>query len=265
VKRIFVVAEHSHGQCSASAFIRLINPLAHPLIRAAYDVQHGVDLPDESFDIVIAERIWDPHKTIAEARALVRRIRRQARWFLYELDDNHLDLSWDEPWEPLITAEQRSIVRLFLREADATTVSTPTLANRVRHLCKRVFVVPNAIDESIFPSEESVQQRIGSRTTSNVVTFGYMGSPTHTLDLMKILEPLRGILRTYRDRVQFQVAEATHDSRIRMALEGLPYTIMAVPSGYFPTFIPWEAENMNWDFGIAPLADSRHNDSKSDL
>jgi len=262
VTSVFLLAEYGPEQYhSGSAFIRLIQPLSHSRIRQEHDVQIGVELPDRNVDTVITQRVWGSHRTIQDVRTLIRRIKRLAGWFIYELDDNLLDLSCDE-----ISEEQRAIVRLFLREADAVMLSTAPLEARVRHLCKRTFVVPNAIDESLFPPAETILRAIAARSEEKkVVTFGYMGTPTHTQDLMMILEPLRGILRTYRDRIQFQIAQATHDPGIRMALDGLPYTIMDVSSGYYPDFIQWEAKNMNWDFGIAPLTDCPLNRSKSDL
>jgi hypothetical protein len=267
VTRIFVLAEHSperiyHG----SAFIRLIQPLLHRPIPEDFDVQFGYDLPEQKFDIVITERFWCRTKTIADVRALIHRIKRQALRFIYELDDNLLDLAWDEPWHGAITEEKRAIVRLFLREADVAMVSTPPLERRVQHICRRTFVVPNAIDETLFPPAEAMRQKLIARSENKTVTFGYMGTPTHTQDLMMILEPLRGILRTYGERVEFQIAQATHDLRVRQSLDGLPYTVLDVGrSGDYKLFVGWEAENLNWDFGIGPLTSSPLNDSKSDL
>ncbi len=267
-KKVLVLCEHGHdAQYHATAFIRLLRPLRHYSIREAVDVHDGVDLPDESFDVVILERFWRRDVSLPRAEALVERIRRRCACFLYEIDDNLLDLDPDEPLHQEITSEKRSAVHYFLREADGVIVSTPQLAERLKALNKRIVVIPNALDEQLFPdirAEVAERQRdIGG----GPVVFGYMGTATHAGDLMMVLEPLRAVLHEFRGRVEFQLAGGTVDDRVLKGLDGLAVTRHPVPGSCFPYpyFAHWASTNMKWDFGIAPLEDTSLNYCKSDI
>ncbi len=154
-------------------------------------------------------------------------------------------------------------MRYFICHADGVIVSTPALGQRLKPLNDRIAVVPNALDERLFPQ---VPGRLNAVDSGDIVTFGYMGTGTHSGDLMMILEPLRAAMRAYSGRVKVQIVGVTLDPRVRKAFEGLPVEwLLAAGADSYPKFIRWAADRMRWDFGLAPLADTVLNRSKSDI
>ena len=267
MRTVFVLGEYGPGgQYHPTADIRLLRPLRHPSLAASLDVRDGLRVPAEHVDTIILERFWHTDITVAAAEEVVRQIRRRSSHFLYEIDDNLLDLGSDESGTNAIAVERQAVVRYFLRHADGVIACTPPLAERLNALHDRVVVVPNALDEQLFPDvRERLEARSDTPPTGPMV-FGYMGTATHTSDLMMVLEPLRSVLRKYRGDVEFQLAEVTKDERVRKALDGLPVKPLTGPvSTQYRDYVPWAIANLRWDFGIAPLADTALNRCKSDI
>ena len=267
MRTVFVLGEYGPaGTYHPSADIRLLRPLRHPSLAAALDVRDGLRVPAESVDTIILERFWRTDVTVATAEEVVAAIRRRSSHFLYAIDDNLLDLGSEEAVTSAAAIERMAAVRYFVRHADGVITSTPRLAERLAALHDRVAVVPNALDERLFPDvRERFEARNGAPPSGPVV-FGYMGTATHTADLMMVLEPLRQALWTYRGDVEFQLAEVTKDERVRLALDGLAAKALPGPvSTRYLDYVPWAIANLRWDFGIAPLVDTPLNRCKSDI
>ncbi len=268
-KRLFVLGEHSQrGQYHATAHIRLLLPLGHPGFGGGYEISNGLHLPDQQFDIVIVERVWHERISPLEAQRLVQEIRRRSSLFLYSIDDNLLDVATDaEDRAAQFGPEQRAAVRYFAGAADGIIVSTEALRDRLQPLNGRIVVVPNALDERLFPDiEDRLSRRLAEEGSGRPVKFGYVGTGTHLGDLMVVLEPLRQTLREFGDRVEFQLAGVTADPRAIRLFTGFPVTPLVVGSvDHYPGFIRWACDHLVWDFGIAPLADVPLNRCKSDI
>ena len=254
------------GTYHPSADIRLLRPLRHPSLAAALDVRDGLRVPAQAVDTIILERFWRTDITVATAEEVVAAIRRRSSHFLYAIDDNLLDHGYEEAVTSAAAIERMAVVRYFVRHADGVITSTPRLAERLAVLHDRVVVVPNALDELLFPDvRERFEARNGAAPSGPVV-FGYMGTATHTADLMMVLEPLRHALWRYRGEVEFQLAEVTKDERVRLALDGLAAKALPGPvSTRYLDYVPWAIANLRWDFGIAPLVDTPLNRCKSDI
>ena len=184
---------HPHG-CS---HIRLLCPFSHPSISNSLAVTHGIVLPDTPVDIVIVERSWCPGLTLEIAQKLGAEIRERGAKFVYTLDDNLFDLNEHAPWEVFPTNDQRMAFRYFTKKADAVIVSTDNLKIRISALNERIFVIPNALDERLFPTNSTILPK----RLDEVTKIGYMGTRTHASDLLMILEPLRDFLHRNEGKV----------------------------------------------------------------
>lgn len=260
---IHLLYEHDLvGNPHGCSHIRLLRPFSHPAIANQVKVTQGLELPQNSTDVVIVERSWRPGLTIEAAQNLVAEVRKRGALFVYTLDDNLLDLHEDAPWEIFPSYEQRIAFRYFAREADAIIVSTPNLKRRFDRLNTNTVVIPNALDERLFlPRRES-----GSERNHGSVRLGYMGTRTHASDLLMILPALRKFLSTHRDDVVLELVGVFSDSRLEQCFAGLPVRFLDVGEAVdYVQFIPWAQRNLHWDFAIAPLEDNAFNLCKSDI
>lgn len=250
------IAGKPHG-CS---YIRLLRPFSHPLIANKFQITMGSKLPEEHLDAVILERLWLPGFIMDQAERILETIARRNIPLIYTLDDNLLDLNLEPGVKHFPTNEQRQIIRLFAQEAKGVMVSTQPLAERMSGFNSTIAVVPNQLDERLFPPRSSTPKR-------EKIHFGYMGTFSHLEDLLMILPPLRRFLRRWKDRVEFEIVGISEYIRIKGLFDGLPvkyHHLSKKQIGYYG-FVKWMRRNFNWDFAIAPLTDTSFNHGKSDL
>lgn len=259
MKRVHLLVERDmHGNPHGAGQIRLLRPFAHPRLQAQFAVSSDVWLPQQPVDIVIVERGWRADTTLAMADELVAAIRQSGARLVYTLDDNLLDLHLNEPWFGFSTHEKRNIVRYFLRHADLVVVSTEPLRQRVAALARQVVVLPNALDDTLWTAPPV--------SPPAVLTFGYMGTHSHLDDLLLVLEPLRAAMHAAPVEVEFQLVGISEDARITRCFDGLRFEVRDTGGQHFyPDFVPWAAQHLNWHFAIAPLTDSAFARSKSDI
>lgn len=214
-------------------------------------------------DVVIVQRAWRPDISADLACELVQRIRNQGACFIWEADDNLLDLVIDVPGRHPIRTDAKMAIRHFARAADGIIVSTEHLRERLMMFNRNIMVVPNAIDERLFASRQN-RLRIPYRKEPR--TIGYMGTMTHDADLMMILQPLRETLRKFQNRIEFQIVGGLANRSLLHALQGLPHRILDFDGAdEYPAFMRWMAENISWDVALAPLEDTTFTRCKSDL
>ena len=260
--KLHLLFEHdAGGNPHGCSHIRLLRPFAHPSVAGDLAVTHGTGLPDSPVDVVVVERSWKPDFSLAGVEQLVNTVRSQGARLIYTLDDNLLDLHEDAPWEPYPTSEQRVAMRHLAREADEVIVSTVALAQRLSRLNKNVSVVPNALDEQLFPAPGSVPASAGGKCK-----IGYMGTRTHAADLLMILVPLRDFLRRHKTEVELELVGVFADARVAKCFDDYPVRVLDVGDAVdYARFIPWATRHLQWDFALAPLHDNAFNNSKSDI
>ncbi len=198
---------------------------------------------------------------MSRAEQLIRDARRDGCRILYSIDDNLLDFDFYNLHRRHFSDEQLCCVRFFAREADAIITSTPHLRERLLSLNARVHVVPNALDERIFP--EVLPENPGWAAK---LTIGYMGTFTHEADLYMIMEPLRHFLRERRETVNFQILGISAENGLELAFAGLPVQFLrAEHTSEYPPFIRWMLDHVRWDIGVAPLVNNPFTRCKSDI
>ncbi|MFN2302653.1 MAG: hypothetical protein ACK2TV_02885, partial [Anaerolineales bacterium] len=145
--RVHVLYEHTVHPHSSS-FIRLLQPLTHPLLNRHIDVSYGIMYGGLDTDLIIIDRYWSPHKINLDiAKDIVNEIRIAGARFIYALDDNFFDIPSDRSNSP--TREQLTAVKYFLRTADMVWVTTPYLEESFENFTKKIKILPNGLDERL--------------------------------------------------------------------------------------------------------------------
>lgn len=250
----------------SSTQIRLLRPLGHPSLRHRLDVSFGRHLPGERLDLVIVDRLWHPLVDGRQVAQLLARLGAMGARLVHSLDDNFLDLpmerrDWAAPGQP-------EALQALLAAAEAFLVSTPTLAERLRWTGRPVCLLPNALDEGLLRPEALDPAMPPAPTPQpDTVTLGYMGTFTHDGDLALVLPALRRLQERHGPRLRLQMLGVVGRSEGEAALADLPVERIRLSPAQmaYPRFLPWFTQVLRWDIGIAPLADTPFNRSKSDL
>lgn len=262
MKRIHVIHEYAvDNQPHSCSYIRLIQPLSHPAVAAGYDVSFGLTMTERPVDAVILERVWMPTGiNWQQAEELVWQIRAAGARLIYTLDDNLVDLGIDSPHHGFPSDLDRNVVRWLIREADGVIVSTQALAERFAALNPAIAVVPNQLDERLFPAT------LPARPERDKLVIGYMGTFSHQADFAMVLEALRAVLHDYPGRARFEFIGVTTNPVIFELLRGYDFDALNCGEAFhYPDFIGWAGKRLDWDIGIAPLRDDRFNRYKSEI
>jgi glycosyltransferase involved in cell wall biosynthesis/GT2 family glycosyltransferase len=236
------------------AYIRLLQPLDHPAIGGTWDIVLASAEEALSYraDIFVTQRYAVPDNDTAEA--LIRHCRDHRIAWLYDIDDDLRNIPRDHPDAKLLRPRARLITRM-IRGAGAVWVSTPALAETLTDLRGDVRVVANGLDERLWTAlPRPAPPRQGP------VRILFMGTSTHDVDFSLVERALDRIKTVFAEYVAIDLLGVSSRG-------GLPSWVnrVAMPthaSASYPGFVNWITQR-HWDIGIAPLADTRFNHSKS--
>lgn len=239
-----------------TAYIRLLNPLGHPA--AAHRIKLTSGRVFEPADVVVVDRTWKCDATLSEVEELIGAARKHGTRLLYHLDDNLLDLDLSSGFRHGLSLVQQAYIRLLARESDGLILSTANLAERMAKFNDCIYVIPNALDERMFPPRDP-----GFRPKrSGKIKVGYMGTFTHDEDFYMILEALRH----FSDQIEFEIVGVVSDPRLIEVCRPLAVAVRDTGGMHaYPDFIRWMTTQIQWDIGIAPLEESLFTRCKSDI
>ncbi len=261
MQNILVLYEHSgdnipHG----SSALRLLCPLTHPKLARSTNMKPGNSYDNTDADIIIVDRLWKPNVSLDIAEKLVDYARNAGIKLIYSLDDNLLDLGINEPGNKHPNAEERNIIRYFIREADHVVVSTHDLYERIKNMNMKISIIENSLDERLIEKKRNCL----SAKKGNKIIIGYMGTLTHDRDFNEILPAIKKILYKYRNVIDFQLVGALSNYRFIGSIPNI--TKLDVKGNHeYTKFWGWMNENIFWDIGIAPLKINEFNKYKSDI
>lgn len=258
IPRVLVLYEYSSvGLPHGSAYIRLLQPLAHPSLRGRFYVTPAPLYAGQEAEIVVVDRLWRPDCTPALAAGLVRSVHRAGAKLVYQIDDDLLGLFAADPAGPA----RREIVETFLHKADGVIVSTPTLRARYAPHNGQIRVVANALDEQLL-----VHSRPPRHDPDSLV-LGYMGTLTHDADLLLLLPALEALARATARPLRLEIVGGAARPETLARLKQLPFPVrqLTPPAPEYPQFLPWFTGTPGWDIALAPLADTPFNRAKSDI
>lgn len=185
-----------------------------------------------------------------------------ARWMaaagdvrrVFEIDDDILNVDPASAKARAFYADPAVRGRLLanLRSADAVTTSTPYLAEVLRGeygVTAPVSVLPNCLHPSVLDLPPVDQ--------TGPITVGWAGSDTHRGDFEHVRGPLRRWFK-YHPEVEFQAMGVAYGYLIDRPGQKKPWRpIWDDPAAYM--------RELDWQIGIAPLANTQFNRCKSAL
>jgi len=234
-------------QADGSGYYRLYLPYKH----LARGTDHRIMLPQpgehftpdleqvEEIDMIAGQRFIGPNG-IALWEGW-----KDKTLLVYENDDDVLHPDNSSGLALWHDEEMRESYRHNVAISDLVTVSTEPLAEQMRPLNPNVVVLPNHIDGDMLYHDRPVRDKL---------TVGWQGGMSHLIDWMEAAEPLRGVLDAHPD--------------VDMHFIGIDYSPLLHRAC---RYTPWKSDvwayfkGIDFDIGLAPLADTPFNTSKSHI
>lgn len=252
-----VVAYTSAPWNHALAVLRIVAPLRNAGITPIHGNPGGQIDPEKvsKADLILIQRDFPNH--IREYEEILSRARAQSKPFVLDLDDWLLELPEDHP--DRINHHYAGGLFPMLRaimEADAVTVSTTQLAERINSMNDMVRVLPNYIDDELW----DVQLKPGRGEPQQTITLVYMGGDSHAPDFEPLIPVLVEILQTYGESIAFR----SIGMKLVPSLQSLP-NVEAIPFKFAYTTYTQFVRGQHFDLAIAPLGDNPFNHCKSSM
>ena len=203
----------------------------------------------ESYDLIIFQRVYHP-----EMLELLSAAKRRGKRTIYEIDDNLLEIPSQHPMSDQFTPDaNRQCIIEFLKQVDHVTVSTEPLLHDFSWYNSKITLLPNYLDEKIFPEIEARPPSEGP------VRIGYAAGWTHEDDFRQVLPAVKRLRSEYGDSIQF-----VFFIYIPEELKGDPDVEHLGGAGYVDGYAQLLA-TAQLDIGLAPLGFNRFNECKSDV
>lgn len=242
-----------------------VSPLARlrfvgPIKQAGMSLIHGTEgdriWPEraEQADVVVIQR--DFPRNEQACRQVIQRARAAGKPIVFELDDLLFALPEHHPDRMQGYYAEALLPMLdVVIQADAVTVSTSPLADYLRPFNSRVFVLPNALDETIWTMRSPKAHRDGP------LVIGYMGSPTHAPDLQMLLPVLLNLTQRYGEQIAFRFIGIEPPLALAEAAQVSWSPVRTLDYAQFASEFATEAV----DIAISPLEDNAFNRAKSGI
>ncbi len=231
---------------SACGFYRIALPL-HNLGALGHDAHWATKMPSNvaEADVIVGQRVCEPGPT-----GNWQRLAREGHATLvFECDDDlwHIDPSNRRAHGFYDGERQRRLID-NITVADLVTVSTEPLAELVSEWNPSVVVLPNCVPSWLTEHERPSTERL---------TIGWAGTPSHARDFGELAKPLRRVLQRHGD-TEFHCIGEDYTPRVASPRGVTRYTGWsdAVEDYY---------RAVDFDIGLAPLRPTPFNDAKSDI
>jgi glycosyltransferase involved in cell wall biosynthesis len=177
---------------------------------------------------------------------------------IYEVDDDLFNIppGFENPHKAFSDPTLRAIMTAFLQEADAVTTSTLPLAETLQKIApnQHFEVIRNSIDLEMWESSYQHKQTLDNP----VVTLGWMASGSHVVDLPMIRPVLESLLQKYPN-LHLHCIGGIKDEMFSEAVRQYIFCEDWVEISRLPSAM------IDFDIGLAPLADNPFNRSKSGI
>lgn len=184
--------------------------------------------------------------------------------FLHKVSPHNL--AGYNAWNPGTLFIHRFVQQMF--KANAITVSTPQLARELFPYNKKVYVIPNFLNE-----DKWEQQQI--KKNDGMIRIGWAGGNAHKDDLKMISKVIEKIIRDYKGKVKFETMGMVK-SELQGVFDNLEEFHEVCPKcGYQGESITWMGETLDnypivlashgWDIAVAPVINESFGNCKSDL
>jgi GT2 family glycosyltransferase/glycosyltransferase involved in cell wall biosynthesis len=250
-----------NGQLAGSAFVRVLQPfrhasLAREVLFESTQVRDFLGRPAHRLcDVLLIQR--DATHDVATTRKIIDACRDLGIRVVYEVDDLLLESrAVSSRMDPERAVRMRQVSTYLAERSDAVVVSSEPLAERYRELNERLWVVPNALDPSMWGLNDGDGARWAA-TGEGPVRIGFMGTFSHRADLDILTPVVERLAREYGPAVAFELLGGHRD-------DAHPFRRVALPKDQsYPSFVPWFRAHAKWDIGLIPLVDDDFNRAKS--
>lgn len=261
--KVGVFLEDSFDNMNACPFIRLHVPFKKLSKKGKYQFfVYGRELlPKLDMNNVINCKIFDVmviQRNNAYATELLKKAKMHGIKVVYEVDDDLVDLSPENPSYIYINENKENIVKL-VENADKITVTTTELKNRfLDYGYDNVEIIRNYFVDELFPLNPF------KNNETKLLKIGYFGTLTHDGDLElihNVILRVKDYLLKENIKVELEVVGgAVNNAQDWYSVKKLPFYPMPMSN-----FMKWLNNNVNWDVGIAPLVSTEFNKCKSEL
>lgn len=228
-------------------YYRMTLPL-NTLRANGYDTHHHTVKPaaHNTWDVMVGQRVANPGPSVTwQKLAHAGRLK-----LVYEVDDDlfNVDASSTQAHAFFGGPAVRERMAQNMAVADCVTVSTEPLAERMRAYNPNVHVCPNYVPGWLLDHTPPQRQ-------DGVVTIGWGGSATHSMDFGEVGPQLRRFMERH-PRVEFHAVGTNYASWMRLPRERCRFTPW-IPN--VETFF----RTLDFHIAIAPLRPHVFNQSKS--
>jgi glycosyltransferase involved in cell wall biosynthesis len=249
--RVVVVPERMEtGSPSATAYLRLLQPLDHLALTIPLDIVLAD--PEAALhcqaDAIITQRHAIPDTATADA--LARHVRETGSVLLYDVDE-------DPPRHRADPRSDAAVMRRMLRHAHRVSVPTANLAASLAGSASGIIqVLPDGLDERLWCDQPRPRP-----SHAGVVRLLLIGLGMPDADLGLVLPALQRVKQEYGGWVAIESIGLSN-------AVGLPpwVTVTQMPllaTASYPGFVHWVTRQPAWDIGLAPMTEDAYNHARS--
>lgn len=261
IKKTIIIPELTASDgLAGSAYVRLIEPYINAKLFNAEQISIHTQpqLPEPGVaHYAIFQRSLSQFQ-YAQLKTWLLRWRQGGGTIIYDLDDDLLDFEGFAARTGCtaeVFAQMTAKIELILAHAECVTVSTQALKNKLERMSLNVHLLPNFLNQLSWPRLNAPQPKQATQP----VKLGYIGTPTHSQDLMLITNVIKRLEKEYGDRIKVQTIGAFENQTPFFGER------VKVPTSHYPEFIAWLQQTIDWDIGLIPLVDNTFNKSKSHI
>ena len=257
--KIAIFLKSDNGNFLPTEYIRLIIPFYHlfqkknisPYLFNKSDIEklkHNHTLLNKKlFDIIITQRDCID---LEMSKLLIETSKNWGTKLIYETDDDLLNIDEKHPDFDEFTAKKESI-QYLISNSNVVITSTENLKEELSKFNENVIIIKNSLNECLNENK--------NKRDSKNIKIGYMGTFTHEDDL-KMIKPIINEIKETSSNVTFEIIGGTTEELKDVKKINIPREYQK-----YPYFIKWLKAILDWDIAIAPLANNKLNNSKSEI
>jgi glycosyltransferase involved in cell wall biosynthesis len=253
--RVLALAEtFDDGTPMPCSYIRIIRPLELAAAQGllSYALVSAKAIERYTADVFLTHRA--AIGSLDAAEQLVTHCRRHGMALVYDLDDNLFEPAPDHPELGAIAKVKPTCLHLAA-SASEVWVSTAHLAGYVSRRNGRTWVAANAYDGELWGEPRA------SSAPAAQCRILYAGTVTHAADFELVRPALAQLVKKYNERVRVSLLGISTRSYEEPWIERVS---LDTPAAHiYPVFADCAKRTLEYDIGLAPLADNEFNRSKS--
>jgi len=261
--RIAIIPVQIKPTPAGSCYIRLIRPLQHPKVsdKVTIVLNDVSSLHTSRANLVIVQR--NALKKLSEVDKIIHYCEIHQSRLCLEIDDDllHLHEKIDHIGLP---REELDALNAIASNADQITVASKKLMELFSSINPNTIYIPNSLDEQIWLQKDAQNHFIfPQKKHTNDIKFLYMGTPTHTQDLLLIEEAWARIKDKYGDRASLDIVGGIDINATKLGNFHSLFNHVLAKGLEYHQFVAWLLSHNVWHIGLIPLASTKFNRNKS--